>query len=65
MIFLGSTHAESLPVFVQWASGRTQKRKKKTSAAKRTAKRSRVHMNDSDKERDRISEPEEGESYSV
>jgi len=38
------------------------KRKKKVSAAKRTAKRSRVHVDDSDKELNKASEPEEGKS---
>jgi len=33
------------------------------SVAKRTAKRSRVHVDDSDKEADRTSEPEEGKLY--
>ena len=61
MTFHGWSHVESLPVSVQWASSKTPKRKKKASAAKRTAKRSRVHMDDSDKEPGRVSEPEEGE----
>jgi len=51
---------QSVPMSVQWASSKTSKRKKKVSAAKRTAKRSRVHVDDSDEEPDRLSEPEEG-----
>jgi len=48
-------------VCVQWAASKTSKRKKKVSAAKRTAKRSRVHVDDSDKASDKASEPEEGQ----
>jgi len=40
-------------------------KRKKISAAKRSAKRARVQVNRSDGERDLVSEPEEGMSFFV